>query len=359
MRPRATREIEAMQEMIEQLIASRHAYVAGNHDVYFSVRADADYGALSGRDLDQLRAGERVEVSDEKRDPFDFALWKAAKSGEPSWPSPWGDGRPGWHTECCAMIHHYLGTPIDIHGGGQDLIFPHHENETAQARCAWHTPLARTWMHAGMLRVDGEKMSKSLGNFYTLKEVLDKYPANAVRLLMLQTHYRSPLDFRFEFRPSHACASGPRSRRHRRPPRSRSMASAWRRTRACGAGKASTPPTPSICPTRTATTRSGTASVSAAGPPRRDLRQRPWSTRCCARARPGSGGRPGKGRPPPSCAPGAAGQRPRANPVMRPGTAASKPTTSSMPASSGSAMEKPVDVMATTMSRASMPLRSR
>lgn len=198
-RPRATREIEAMQETIGQLIASGYAYVADNHDVYFSVRSDADYGALSGRDLDQLRAGERVEVSDEKRDPFDFALWKAAKPNEPSWPSPWGDGRPGWHTECCAMIHHYLGTPIDIHGGGQDLIFPHHENETAQARCAWHTPLARLWMHAGMLRVDGEKMSKSLGNFYTLKEVLDKYPANAVRLLMLQTHYRSPLDFRFEF----------------------------------------------------------------------------------------------------------------------------------------------------------------
>ncbi len=197
-RPRATREIEAMQQMIELLIEKGHAYVASNGDVYFSVRSDRNYGILSGRDLDQLRAGERVEVNDEKRDPFDFALWKAAKTGEPSWPSPWGDGRPGWHTECCAMIHRYLGTPIDIHGGGQDLIFPHHENETAQAMCAWDEPLANCWMHTGMLRVDGEKMSKSLGNFYTLKEVLDKYPADAVRLLMLQTHYRAPLDFSFD-----------------------------------------------------------------------------------------------------------------------------------------------------------------
>ena len=197
-RPRATREIEAMQQMIELLIEKDHAYVASNGDVYFSVRSDKNYGILSGRDLDQLRAGERVEVNAEKRDPFDFALWKAAKPGEPSWPSPWGDGRPGWHTECCAMIHRYLGTPIDIHGGGQDLIFPHHENETAQAMCAWDEPLANCWMHAGMLRVDGEKMSKSLGNFYTLKEVLDKYPADAVRLLMLQPHYRAPLDFSFD-----------------------------------------------------------------------------------------------------------------------------------------------------------------
>ena len=197
-RPRATREIEAMQEMISLLIERGHAYPVPSGDVYFSVRSDHSYGVLSGRDLDQMRAGERVEVNDEKRDPFDFALWKAAKPGEPSWPSPWGDGRPGWHTECCAMIHRYLGTPIDIHGGGADLIFPHHENETAQAMCAWDSALAKTWMHTGMLRVDGEKMSKSLGNFYTLKEVLDKYPADAVRLLMLQTHYRAPLDFSFE-----------------------------------------------------------------------------------------------------------------------------------------------------------------
>ena len=197
-RPRATREIEAMQEMISLLIERGNAYPVPSGDVYFSVRSDHNYGILSGRDLDQLRAGERVEVNDEKRDPFDFALWKAAKPGEPSWPSPWGEGRPGWHTECCAMIHRYLGTPIDIHGGGADLIFPHHENETAQAMCAWDKVLANTWMHAGMLRVNGDKMSKSLGNFYTLKEVLDKYPADAVRLLMLQTQYRAPLDFSFE-----------------------------------------------------------------------------------------------------------------------------------------------------------------
>ena len=196
-RPRATREIEAMQEMIQLLIDKGNAYVVDSGDVYFSVRSDYEYGILSGRSLDQLRAGERVELNDDKRDPFDFALWKAAKPGEPSWPSPWGDGRPGWHTECCAMIHHYLGTPIDIHGGGSDLVFPHHENETAQATCAWGAPLANIWMHTGMLRVEGEKMSKSLGNFYTLKEVLDKYPADAVRLLMLQTHYRAPLDFSF------------------------------------------------------------------------------------------------------------------------------------------------------------------
>ncbi len=197
-RPRATREIDAMQEMIQILIDKGHAYVVDSGDVYFAVRSDDRYGVLSGRDVDQLRVGARVEENTDKRDPLDFALWKAAKPGEPSWPSPWGDGRPGWHTECCAMIHHYLGTPIDIHGGGQDLVFPHHENETAQAWCAWDKALANTWMHTGMLRVEGEKMSKSLGNFYTLKEVLDKYPAGAVRILMLQTHYRSPLDFSFD-----------------------------------------------------------------------------------------------------------------------------------------------------------------
>ena len=196
-RPRATREIEAMQEMIKLLIENGSAYPVPSGDVYFSVRSDHAYGVLSGRDVDQLRSGERVEENDEKRDQLDFALWKAAKPGEPSWPSPWGEGRPGWHTECCAMIHRHLGTPIDIHGGGSDLIFPHHENETAQAMCAWHEPLANVWMHTGMLRVEGEKMSKSLGNFFTLKEVLDKYPADAVRLLMMQTHYRAPLDFTF------------------------------------------------------------------------------------------------------------------------------------------------------------------
>ena len=197
-RPRATREIPAMIEMIEGLIEKGHAYPVPSGDVYFSVRSDKSYGILSGRDLDQLMAGARVEENTEKQDPFDFALWKAAKPGEPSWDSPWGQGRPGWHTECVAMIHRYLGTPIDIHGGGADLIFPHHENETAQCVCRWDTKLANVWMHTGMLVIDGEKMSKSLGNFFTLKEVLDKYPADAVRLLMLQTHYRTPLDFSFE-----------------------------------------------------------------------------------------------------------------------------------------------------------------
>ncbi|HBO61423.1 MAG TPA: cysteine--tRNA ligase [Olsenella sp.] len=197
-RPRATHEIEAMQEMIVRLIDAGHAYPVPSGDVYFSVRSDTSYGILSGRDLDQMRAGERVEVNDEKRDPFDFALWKAAKPGEPSWPSPWGDGRPGWHTECAAMVHRYLGTPIDIHGGGSDLAFPHHENECAQATCCWHEGFANTWMHTGMLLVDGEKMSKSLGNFFTLAEVLEKHSAAALRLLMLQTHYRSPLDFSWE-----------------------------------------------------------------------------------------------------------------------------------------------------------------
>lgn len=197
-RPRATHEIPEMQHMITQLIDQGHAYVAENGDVYFSVRSDHNYGEISGRNVDDMRAGERVEISTIKRDPLDFALWKAAKPGEPSWESPWGAGRPGWHTECAAMIHRYFGDTIDIHAGGQDLMFPHHENENAQARCAWGNPLAKVWMHAGMLRVNGEKMSKSLGNFYTLKEVLDSYPADALRLLMLQTHYRSSLDFSFE-----------------------------------------------------------------------------------------------------------------------------------------------------------------
>jgi cysteinyl-tRNA synthetase len=197
-RPRATHEIPAMIEMIQGLIGQGNAYAVDNGDVYFSVRSCPTYGCVSGRKVDELQVGARIEENEDKRDPLDFALWKGAKPGEPSWDSPWGKGRPGWHTECSAMVHRYLGTPIDIHGGGADLIFPHHENESAQATCCWHEPLANVWMHTGMLRVDGEKMSKSLGNFFTLKEVLDKYPADAVRLLMLQTHYRSPLDFSYE-----------------------------------------------------------------------------------------------------------------------------------------------------------------
>lgn len=197
-RPQATREIDAMIEMIEGLIKKNHAYVAPSGDVYFSVRSVETYGNVSGRNVDELLVGARIEENTDKRDPLDFALWKAAKPGEPSWESPWGEGRPGWHTECSAMVHKYLGTPIDIHGGGSDLIFPHHENEAAQASACWDTALANIWMHTGMLRVEGEKMSKSLGNFYTVKEVLDKYPPSALRLLMAQTHYRSPMDFSFE-----------------------------------------------------------------------------------------------------------------------------------------------------------------
>ena len=197
-RPRATKEIGPMIGMIKSLIEQGHAYAADNGDVYFSVRSDPSYGEVSGRKIDDLMVGARIEVGEAKRDPLDFALWKAAKPGEPSWPSPWGDGRPGWHTECAAMVHRYLGVPIDIHGGGSDLAFPHHENECAQATCAWHEGFANTWMHTGMLLVDGEKMSKSLGNFFTLEEVLDKHSAAALRLLMLQTHYRSPLDFSWE-----------------------------------------------------------------------------------------------------------------------------------------------------------------
>ena len=196
-RPRATEEIPAMIEMIGRLVETGHAYASGG-DVYFSVRSDPDYGLVSGRNVDDLLVGARIEAGELKRDPLDFALWKAAKPGEPTWDSPWGPGRPGWHSECAAMVHRYLGMPVDIHGGGSDLAFPHHENECAQARCCWGGAFASHWMHTGMLLVDGEKMSKSLGNFFTLKEVLDRYPAAALRLLMLQTHYRSPLDFSFE-----------------------------------------------------------------------------------------------------------------------------------------------------------------
>ena len=197
-RPRATKEIGPMIGMIKALIEQGHAYAADNGDVYFSVRSDPSYGEVSGRKIDDLMVGARIEENEDKNDPLDFALWKAAKPGEPQWNSPWGPGRPGWHTECAAMVHRYLGTPIDIHGGGSDLAFPHHENECAQATCAWHQGFSNTWMHTGMLLVDGEKMSKSLGNFFTLEEVLEKHSAAALRLLMLQTHYRSPLDFSWE-----------------------------------------------------------------------------------------------------------------------------------------------------------------
>ncbi|MCL4078512.1 cysteine--tRNA ligase [Coriobacteriia bacterium Es71-Z0120] len=192
--PLATQTIPDMIAMVERLIERGHAYVVDG-DVYFSVRSFPGYGELSGRDIDELEAGARVEVDERKQDPLDFALWKAAKPGEPHWPSPWGEGRPGWHLECSVMSERELGVPFDIHGGGSDLVFPHHENERAQSEAATGKPFVRYWMHGGMLQIDSEKMSKSLGNFLLLKDVLAQYPAAVVRMLMLQTHYRSPLDF--------------------------------------------------------------------------------------------------------------------------------------------------------------------
>jgi len=192
--PRATETIPAMIGMVERLISRGHAY-AVDGDVYFSVRSFPGYGKLSGRDVDDLRSGARIDIDERKADPLDFALWKAAKPGEPHWPSPWGEGRPGWHLECSVMSEQELGLPFDIHGGASDLIFPHHENEIAQSEAATGSLFVRYWLHGGLLQVNAEKMSKSLGNFMLLKDVLESYPAPVVRLLMLQTHYRSPLDF--------------------------------------------------------------------------------------------------------------------------------------------------------------------
>ncbi len=202
-RPKATEEMDAMIALVQTLIDKGHAYVEDG-DVYFSVRSDTHYGSLSGRNIDEMEAGHRelraeangaADVADRKHDPLDFALWKAAKPGEPSWESPWGQGRPGWHIECSAMSEKYLGLPFDIHGGGADLVFPHHENECAQSECACGGTFARYWIHSGMLQINSEKMSKSLGNFLLLYEVLDRVRPEALRMLMLQTHYRSPLDF--------------------------------------------------------------------------------------------------------------------------------------------------------------------
>jgi cysteinyl-tRNA synthetase len=193
-RPMATETIPEMIDLIERLIASDHAYAVGG-DVYFSVRSFPEYGKLSGRDIDEMHTQARIDTDDRKRDSLDFALWKAAKPGEPHWPSPWGEGRPGWHIECSAMSEMELGLPFDIHGGGSDLIFPHHENEIAQSEAATGKPFATYWLHGGMLQINQEKMSKSLGNFLLLKDVLGHYDRNIIRLLMLQTHYRSSLDF--------------------------------------------------------------------------------------------------------------------------------------------------------------------
>lgn len=193
--PRATHYIDAIIELVGQLIDRDHAYVAANGDVMFAVDSDSDYGLLSRQDLAQLQAGARVEVADVKRNPMDFVLWKMSKPGEPSWPSPWGDGRPGWHIECSAMNGRQLGHHFDIHGGGSDLIFPHHENEIAQSTCAHDGPYVNVWMHAGMVMVDREKMSKSLGNFFTVRNVLRYYDAETVRYFLMSGHYRSQLNY--------------------------------------------------------------------------------------------------------------------------------------------------------------------
>ncbi len=193
--PKATEHIPEMIAMIEGLIARGLAYPAENGDVYFSVRTLEQYGKLSGRNVDDLRSGARVEVSAIKHDPLDFALWKAAKPGEPSWEAPWAPGRPGWHIECSAMARKHLGVTFDIHGGGSDLIFPHHENEIAQSEGANGAMFARYWLHNGMVNLGGEKMSKSTGHVVDLREAIDTYGGLAVRLLYLRAHYRSPLEF--------------------------------------------------------------------------------------------------------------------------------------------------------------------
>ena len=193
--PRATDHIPQMVAMIEKLVAEGHAYEAEGH-VLFSVKSDADYGALSRRSMDEMIAGARVEVAPYKKDPADFVLWKPSEAGDPAWDSPWGRGRPGWHIECSAMGETHLGETFDIHGGGIDLTFPHHENEIAQSRCAHDgAPLANVWMHNGFLMVEGEKMSKSLGNFFTVRELLEEWPGDVMRYAMLATQYRQPLDW--------------------------------------------------------------------------------------------------------------------------------------------------------------------
>ena len=193
--PRATRFVPQMQDIIGQLQQRSLAYVAPDGDVNFSVRDFPGYGKLSGKSLDDLNAGERVEITQAKRDPFDFVLWKRAKEGEPAWPSPWGNGRPGWHIECSAMSGALLGKHFDIHGGGQDLQFPHHENEIAQSEGANGGTFVNYWMHNGFVRVDNEKMSKSLGNFFTVREILARFDAEVVRFFILRAHYRSPLNY--------------------------------------------------------------------------------------------------------------------------------------------------------------------
>ncbi|MDO8332763.1 MAG: cysteine--tRNA ligase [Pseudomonas sp.] len=195
MEPRATEHIAGMHGMIQTLIDKDYAYAAGNGDVYYRVGKFVGYGKLSRRRIEDLRIGARIEPDDAKQDPLDFVLWKAAKPGEPSWPSPWGDGRPGWHIECSVMSTCCLGDTFDIHGGGNDLEFPHHENEIAQSEAATGKPYAKAWLHCGMITINGEKMSKSLGNFFTIREVLEKYHPEVVRYLLIGSHYRSPINY--------------------------------------------------------------------------------------------------------------------------------------------------------------------
>ena len=193
--PRATGHIQAIRDMVQTLIEKKYAYAASNGDVYYRVEKFDGYGKLTNRKLEDMRAGARVDINDVKENPFDFVLWKAAKKDEVSWPSPWGEGRPGWHIECSAMTKCCLGNHFDIHGGGPDLPFPHHENEIAQSEAANGETFVNYWLHAGAVRVNKEKMSKSLGNFFTIREVLAKFPAEIVRYLLTASHYRSQIDY--------------------------------------------------------------------------------------------------------------------------------------------------------------------
>jgi cysteinyl-tRNA synthetase len=197
--PRVTTHIPEIISVIQRLIDKGYAYQAASGDVLFEVSTYADYGKLGRQDLEQLNVGARVEVAADKRDPLDFVLWKSAKPNEPFWASPWGDGRPGWHIECSAMNHKHLGEHFDIHGGGSDLVFPHHENEVAQSCCAFDTPYVNYWVHTGMVQVDQEKMSKSLGNFFTLRDVLALYDAETVRYFLMSAQYRSQLSYSEDF----------------------------------------------------------------------------------------------------------------------------------------------------------------
>lgn len=196
--PKATENIDMIQEIVSTLVEKGYAYRADNGDVYFRTRKFDEYGKLSHQPLDDLESGARIAVGEVKEDPLDFALWKAAKAGEPSWVSPWSDGRPGWHIECSAMARRYLGESIDIHGGGQDLIFPHHENEIAQSECCNGVPFARYWMHNGYINVDNKKMSKSLNNFFTVRDVAKEYGYEAIRFFLISSSYRSPINYNTE-----------------------------------------------------------------------------------------------------------------------------------------------------------------